>query len=441
MSEFSLLTSFTVKHNLRFQWKADHELLRPRTLGLQPVVTCYYTHQPRQGQDERAVLMIIIHRGVGGFAPGFGLLFALLMNVLTYRIFGASYYEDHRWPKFSVLVLSGLACLVVGILIKRKRQRDAYWEQQAINSLSQKHKIGNVFAFSGPRDHLMYIPLQYWSIVYFVGAIIYLWLGSFASAPAVIVNDGNSRLSPTAVRDAVRVRHEEDERMARQVKDVVLAYCQDDGGRPDASDALSAMAAVVGERCLDAAGEIPVRTHDLVAGQRVFSDKVDVLLTGVQLDDLASIPSDSVFGTIRDQLAGSRFQNHFPPFSSVYAGFAARIGKPEDWGKVPLSIPEQYWPKRLPLRVAFDTRKSIDATLQTISADRVRSLHVCTLAMVMMLKDENLANQVDTPFDLTLMFETINGMSKTVPMASKAIDNPTRAMREAQHQVLRIEPH
>jgi hypothetical protein len=124
--------------------------------------------------------MLVIHRGTGILAPGFGLLFAILANVLTYKIFGGSYYEEHRWPKLSVLLLSGLACLLCGVLIKRKRVRDAYSEQQAIASLSQRHKAANTFAFSGPRDHLMYIPLQYWSIPYFVAAIIYFLLGTSA---------------------------------------------------------------------------------------------------------------------------------------------------------------------------------------------------------------------------------------------------------------------
>jgi hypothetical protein len=126
--------------------------------------------------------MFVIHRGAGMLAPGFGLLFAILANVLTYKIFGGSYYEDHTWPKLSVLVLAGLACLVVGLLLKRKRQRDAYLEQQAIDSLNPKFKTANAIAFSGPRDHLMLIPLQYWSIVYFAGAIIYVLVST--SSPA-----------------------------------------------------------------------------------------------------------------------------------------------------------------------------------------------------------------------------------------------------------------
>lgn len=73
----------------------------------------------------------------------------------------------------------------------------------------------------------MFIPLQYWSIVYFGAAIIYALLGASANGPTVIANS-NSRLSSTT--DHQTVRTEEDERMARQVKDVVLAYAKDRRG-------------------------------------------------------------------------------------------------------------------------------------------------------------------------------------------------------------------
>jgi hypothetical protein len=56
--------------------------------------------------------MVAIQRGAGMVAPGFGLVSALLANVLTFRIFGPSYYEEHSWPKLGVLVTSGLACLI-----------------------------------------------------------------------------------------------------------------------------------------------------------------------------------------------------------------------------------------------------------------------------------------------------------------------------------------
>ena len=64
--------------------------------------------------------MIFVGRGAGFLAPLFGIIFALMANVLTYKVFGGSYYEEHRWPKLAVLLLSGLACLVAGVWFKDK---------------------------------------------------------------------------------------------------------------------------------------------------------------------------------------------------------------------------------------------------------------------------------------------------------------------------------
>ena len=104
--------------------------------------------------------MIFIHRGAGAFAPLFGILIAVMANVFTYKIFGDSYYEEHRWPKLAVLLMSGLACLVAGVWIKRYRKRTGHLAEFSVRSLSQK-QIANDAAPSGPQDHLMYIPLQY----------------------------------------------------------------------------------------------------------------------------------------------------------------------------------------------------------------------------------------------------------------------------------------
>jgi len=249
---------------------------------------------------------------------------------------------------------------------------------------------------------------------------------------------GNNKAESPRTDLKVDMVKTEDERLARKVKDVVLEYCRQGRGAVPAKEAVAAMAVVVGERCIEAAGEYSVRGHEFVPGQRVFSDKINMLLAGdINTDELTELPGNSVFGTIRDQLAGSRFQrNHFPRISEVFKSFASRIGKEEDWGKVPLSLHTQYWPEKLPLRVAFDTRPGIDAALRPIKDDKARSLHVCTLALAMLLKDKELANQIDPAVALTLTFETINGMAKTAPMTDKAIDEPTREMREAQHNVI-----
>lgn len=117
--------------------------------------------------------MIEVHRGAGMLVPLFGILMALLMNIFTIKLFGDHYYQENRWPKLAVLLLSGILCLVSGLLLKKKRLRDAVKEQQYVDSLNPRFKSVNQLAFSGPRDHLMFIPLQYWSLVYIAAALIY----------------------------------------------------------------------------------------------------------------------------------------------------------------------------------------------------------------------------------------------------------------------------
>jgi hypothetical protein len=264
-------------------------------------------------------------------------------------------------------------------------------------------------------------------------------LGMFACRPSVITNKPEPPPPLPAVKGARP--DAEDGRIAREVKAVVLRYVGRGRDAVQAKEAVAAMAAVVGERCIDAAGEFPVRGHAFVPGQRVFSDKVNALLAGdAGGDDIAAIPDDSVFGTIRDRLGEGGFRReHFPRLADVFAGFASRIGKPEDWGKVPLSLPAEYWPERFPLRAAFDTRQDVDAALRDIGGDKARSLRACALAMAMMLEDEGLANRLDPSVALALTFEMINGMAKTAPITDKAIEEPTRAMREAQHKVIKME--
>src|ERR1700730_12283546 len=111
--------------------------------------------------------MFDIHDGMGMLVPLFGILAALLMNILTIKIFGDFYYQEHRWPKVAVLLLAAASCWMSGKYARKKRLRDAEKERLYIESLSPKVEAVNQLAFSGPRDHLMFIPLQYWSFVYF----------------------------------------------------------------------------------------------------------------------------------------------------------------------------------------------------------------------------------------------------------------------------------
>jgi hypothetical protein len=117
--------------------------------------------------------MIAVHRGAGMLVPLLGILSALFMNIFTIKAFGDDYYQEHHWPKLMVLVVSGAGCLACGLLFKRYRAKRARKEEDYIASLSPKSEVAKELAFSGPRDHLMYLPLQYWSLVYWLAAAVY----------------------------------------------------------------------------------------------------------------------------------------------------------------------------------------------------------------------------------------------------------------------------
>ena len=238
---------------------------------------------------------------------------------------------------------------------------------------------------------------------------------------------------PAAAKDP-RV---EDARLAQGVRTVIEDYVKKAAGASEWQELVAAMAAVVGERCQEAAAEFPVRKHMFVPGQWIFSDKVNVLLAGDgSTMDLKAIPASTVYGQIRDQVAGGSFRDdRFPDLTATFREFPNRIGRPEDWGKVPLSLPPKEWPRLLPLRVAFDTRKGVDAVLKPIRDDKERALRVCTLALTLILKDVD--EHVLPAISLPLAFETINGMAKTAPML-KAIAAPTEEMKAAQHKVIKV---
>src|ERR1043165_5864835 len=102
--------------------------------------------------------MIMVHRGAGILVILYGVFSALLMNILTIKIFGDGYYQGHRWPKLAVLLLAGTSCLVTGISLKKKRERDAQKEAEYLRSLSPKFGAVKEIVYGGPRDHLMYVP-------------------------------------------------------------------------------------------------------------------------------------------------------------------------------------------------------------------------------------------------------------------------------------------
>jgi hypothetical protein len=185
-----------------------------------------------------------------------------------------------------------------------------------------------------------------------------------------------------------------------------------------AEEAISSAASIVAWRCIEAAGDYDPRNHQLVPGSRVFSTRVNELFSGDD-DKLSAAPPDSIVGILRGRLLGRGYsQEDFPELAEVFRDLAAKIGDPADWGRAPLSVPEDNRPALLPLQVEFETRATVDQLFAGLKGDKMRCLKAATLALAEVLVA--VEHVIDHRVALLLALETINGMAKTAPMTQQA---------------------
>ena len=200
-----------------------------------------------------------------------------------------------------------------------------------------------------------------------------------------------------------------------------FASLRDKSGRIRVEELINAAASIAGERCIEAAGDFNPREHTMTPGSRVFSDKANKLLCGDRGDEsIATVPPDSAFGMLRDKLVPGKYTlEDFPPIKSIFQYFAANIGKKEDWGKVPLSVPKDNQPYLLPLRVAYETRGKVDQLFEPLGRDAVMKFQAAVFALAEALKA--VAGAIEKKIGLSLALETVNGMAKTAPMTDAAM--------------------
>lgn len=190
------------------------------------------------------------------------------------------------------------------------------------------------------------------------------------------------------------------------------------GGRLRVEELISAAAALVGEAAIAKAGDFNPRQHEMVPGTRALSTRINALICADKA--LHEAPAESIAGDLRDRLiAGGFVLSDFPVLNDVFAYYAAHIGKKEDWGRVPLSIPKANLPYALPLMVACNCRSIVDRSLAPLGDDTGKRLRAVTamLARALCETREALARKVA----LALAVETLNGMAKTAPMTDEAM--------------------
>jgi hypothetical protein len=198
-----------------------------------------------------------------------------------------------------------------------------------------------------------------------------------------------------------------------------LAKALTQNGRIHVEDLISAAAAIVGERCISAAGDFDPLNHTFPPGQRVFSTNVNNLISG-DAQSVAESPAESIIGILRSHLLKCGFSEvDFPGLKDVFTYFAANVGEPEDWGKVPLSISKDHHPFILPLRAAYEMRGTVDKLFAPLGDDRRQKLHAATLTLAETLCKTR--DVLDRKIASTLAIETVNGMAKTAPMTDAAM--------------------
>lgn len=188
-------------------------------------------------------------------------------------------------------------------------------------------------------------------------------------------------------------------------------------GRIRVEDLLSAAAAVCGEACIAAAGEIDPEHHALVPGSAVLSDRVNTILVADAPDWGGA--ATSVFGIIRGgALAQGYAEADFPPIDEPIRFFVTALGAGGvPWGFVPLSVPEDDRPFVQPLRQAFELREAAQAVFSEQRMPAAEWPAASAFALVIELA--RVRDAIDHGVATRLVLETVNGMAKTAPMTAE----------------------
>lgn len=221
------------------------------------------------------------------------------------------------------------------------------------------------------------------------------------------------------------------QKCGRALYDATCGAVKRDGGIR-VEDLITVLASIVGELCIETAGDFNPRKHSFTPGSRAFSDRANCLFCGdVATDDLDQIPSASVVGMLRERLLPAGYSKaDFPSLRTVFEHFAANIGKPSDWGKVPLAVPEANHPFVLPLRVAYESRAMVDRNLQSLSPDERLQAGVFALSEALIAVQK----AIDRKTVMLLALQMVNGMAKTAPMTDEAMEAAKKNMAQAPPQ-------
>jgi hypothetical protein len=214
-----------------------------------------------------------------------------------------------------------------------------------------------------------------------------------------------------------------DEKLTEKLVNFVYDSLQNNQGIR-VEDALCVIATIVAERCIEVAGEFSIHKHEFDPGSIVFSEKINEILAGpTAVEDWNELPETSVFGRIRRRIKAHFKESAYPSLPGIFENFARTVGT-QEWGNLVLSVPEGNKPFVLPLQAGYETRKFVDKYIHLETNEK--TLQIATNATARILVQTK--NAIEKETALLLVFEIINGMSKTATMTDEK-------MAEAQSKI------
>ena len=207
-----------------------------------------------------------------------------------------------------------------------------------------------------------------------------------------------------------------EEKLTANLVNYVYDSVQDDKGIR-VEDALCVISTIVAERCIEVANEYSINEHEFEPGSAVFSEKMNEVLIGpVAVESWNDLPAESVFAKIKEKIKRHYEDESFPSLIGIFEDYAGNVGETE-WGKVPLSIPDDHKPTFFPLQVGYETRKFIEKNIDLESKEKTLQIAINAIAQILI----EVKAAMDPALTLTLTFELINGMAKTATMTDKKV--------------------
>jgi hypothetical protein len=187
-------------------------------------------------------------------------------------------------------------------------------------------------------------------------------------------------------------------------------------------DYVCALAAATGEAAVVASGAFDIEANEMTPGSGVFGEAINQRLTGDGLN-VATVPAATVVGVLRDRLVPRIAP--LPAFGTLEGRyrFVAQQAGHSEWGWVAVSVDPDHTPWLMPIRAAFELRRTVVAVEQAVADARggapwARRDLLCAGALAAAIEEtaDVLAPSISVPLALDVVF----GMAKLVPMSQAA---------------------